>query len=155
SFTMKTKRHPAAGGRIAFQGQPGAYSDLACRHAYPGWETIPCASFEDAFAAVQRRPADPAMIPIDNPVAGPGADVHHLMPHPELHIVGEHFHRVDHHLLAPRGATLKTIKTVPSHVHALDQCRRAVRKLGLKRVVAADTAGSAADVAHGGDITQA
>jgi prephenate dehydratase len=143
------------GGRIAFQGQPGAYSDLACRTAYPGWETMPCPGFEDAFAAVQRGRADLAMIPIENSVAGRVAEIHQLLPHAELHIIGEHFQRVEHHLLAPRGASLKTIKTVQSHVQALDQCRGTTRKLGLKRVVAADTAGSAAEVAKAGDITRA
>jgi prephenate dehydratase len=141
--------------RIAFQGQPGAYSDLACRNAYPGMETLPCASFEDAFAAVKDGRAKLAMIPIENSVAGRVADVHHLMPHSKLKIVAEHFQRVNHHLLAPKGATLKTLKTVQSHVQALDQCRNTTRKLGLKRVVGADTAGSAADVARSGDITRA
>ena len=96
--------------RIAFQGQPGAYSDLACRNAYPGMETLPCASFEDAFAAVKDGRAKLAMIPIENSVAGRVADVHHLMPHSKLKIVAEHFQRVNHHLLAPKGATLKTLK---------------------------------------------
>jgi prephenate dehydratase len=141
--------------RIAFQGQPGAYSDLACRNAYPGMETLPCASFEDAFAAVKDGRAKLAMIPIENSVAGRVADVHHLMPHSKLKIVAEHFQRVNHHLLAPKGATLKTLKTVQSHVQALDQCRNTTRKLGLKRVVGADTAGAAADVAKSGDITRA
>ena len=141
--------------RIAFQGQPGAYSDLACRRAFPGWETLPCPGFEDAFAAVRNRRAELAMIPIENSVAGRVADVHQLLPHSELHIVGEHFQRVEHHLLAMRGASLRTIKTVESHVHALDQCRTVIRKLGLKRVVAADTAGSAAEVARAGDPTRA
>lgn len=141
--------------RIAFQGQPGAYSDLACRNAYPEMETLPCASFEDAFAAVKDGRAQLAMIPIENSVAGRVADVHHLMPHSNLKIVAEHFQRVNHHLLAPKGASLKTIKTVQSHVQALDQCRNTTRRLGLKRVVGADTAGSAAEVAKSGDITRA
>ena len=93
--------------RIAFQGQPGAYSDLACRNAYPGLETLPCASFEDAFAAVKDGRAELAMIPIENSVAGRVADVHHLMPHSKLKIIAEHFQRVNHHLLAPKGATLE------------------------------------------------
>jgi prephenate dehydratase len=152
---MTARKHPAAPGRIAFQGQPGAYSDLACRSAFPGWETVPCAGFEDAFATVQRGKAELAMIPIENSVAGRVAEIHQLLPHAELHIVGEHFQRVEHHLLAPRGASLKTVKTVQSHVQALDQCRATIKKLGLKRVVAADTAGSAAEVAHSGDITRA
>lgn len=141
--------------RIAFQGVPGAYSDLSCRHAYPKLSTLPCASFEDAFAAVRDGRARLAMIPIENSVAGRVADVHHLMPRAGLHIIGEHFQRVNHHLLAVKGASLKTLKTVTSHVQALDQCRRSIRKLGLKRVVGADTAGSAKDVAAAGDPTRA
>ncbi len=141
--------------KIAFQGQPGAYSDLACRTAYPGMETLPCPGFEDAFEAVRTGRAKFAMIPIENSVAGRVAEPHQLMPHAELHIVGEHFQRVEHHLLAPPGATLKTIKTVQSHVQALDQCRKSTRALGLKRVVGADTAGSAAEIAKAGDLTRA
>ncbi|HEX6979156.1 MAG TPA: prephenate dehydratase [Alphaproteobacteria bacterium] len=148
-------RKRTAPPRIAFQGQPGAYSDLACRHAFPELETLPCASFEDAFAAVRDGRARLAMIPIENSVAGRVADVHHLMPHSNLKIVAEHFQRVNHHLLAPKGASLKTIRTVQSHVQALDQCRGTIRALGLQRVVGADTAGSAAEVAKSGDITRA
>ena len=141
--------------RIAFQGLPGAYSDLSCRHAYPACETLPCATFEDAFRAVSDGRADLAMIPIENSVAGRVADVHHLMPNAGLKIVGEHFQRVNHHLLAVPGASLETIKTVHSHVQALDQCRKTIRALKLQRVVAPDTAGAAADVAKSGDITRA
>jgi prephenate dehydratase len=141
--------------KIAFQGQPGAYSDLACRTAYPRMETLPCPGFEDAFEAVRTGRATLAMIPIENSVAGRVAEPHQLMPHAELHIVGEHFQRVEHHLLAPPGATLKTLKTVQSHVQALDQCRKSTRRLGLKRVVGADTAGSAAEIAKAGDVTRA
>ena len=140
---------------IAFQGEPGAYSDLACRTACPEMATLPCDTFEDTFAAVGEGRAAKAMIAIDNSVAGRVADVHHLMPESGLHIVGEHFQRVVHHLLAPKGATLQTLKTVHSHVHALPQCRKLIRELGLKAVVHADTAGAAADVARRGDPTQA
>ena len=140
---------------IAFQGEPGAYSDLACRTACPDMATLPCDTFEDTFAAVGEGRAGKAMIAIDNSVAGRVADVHHLMPESGLHIVGEHFQRVVHHLLAPKGATLQTLKTVHSHVHALPQCRKLIRELGLKAVVHADTAGAAADVAKLGDPTQA
>ncbi|MBI3452583.1 MAG: prephenate dehydratase [Rhodospirillales bacterium] len=148
---MKRKSPP----RIAFQGQPGAYSDLACRTAFSKLETLPCASFEDAMAAVRDGRARHAMIPIENSVAGRVADVHHLLPHAGLHIVAEHFQRVNHHLLAPKGATLKTVRTVQSHVQALDQCRATLRKLGLKRAIGADTAGSAAEVAEAGDVSRA
>jgi len=140
---------------IAFQGESGAYGDLACRTAYPQMATLPCATFEDTFAAVGEGRAAKAMIAIDNSLAGRVADVHHLMPESGLHIVAEHFQRVVHHLLAPKGATLQTLKTVHSHVHALPQCRRLIRELGLKAVVHADTAGAAADVAKLGDPTQA
>lgn len=140
---------------IAFQGQPGAYSDLACRSAYPKLKTLPCPSFEDAFAAVQKGRARLAMIPIENSTAGRVADAHHLMPNAGLHIIGEWFQPVHHQLLAIRSATLKTIKTVESHVQALDQCRAVSRKFGLKRIVAADTAGSAAEIARAGDPTRA
>jgi prephenate dehydratase len=136
---------------IAFQGAPGAYSDLACRTAHPEMATLPCATFEEAFAAVRDGRAALAMIPIDNSVAGRVADIHHLLPDSGLHIVGEHFQKVVHHLLAPRGATLAGLKAVHSHVHALPQCRRLINELGLKAVVHADTAGAAADVAERND----
>ncbi len=141
--------------RIVFQGEPGANSDLACREAYPAHTPVPCATFEDAFAAVRNGTAELGMIPIENSVAGRVADIHHLMPHSGLHIVAEHFMPVRHQLLAPRGATLKTIKTVESHVHALGQCRKAIRQLGIRPIVAADTAGSAREVAEAGDVTRA
>jgi prephenate dehydratase len=149
---MPQRKPPA---RIAFQGVPGAYSHLACKAARPAFEPLPCPSFEDAFEAVRRGRAALAMIPIENSVAGRVAEIHHLIPEAGLHIVGEHFQRVNHHLLAPRGASLATIRTVQSHVQALDQCRETMKKLGLKRVVGADTAGSAAEIARAGDPTRA
>src|SRR5205823_143159 len=109
---------------IAFQGAHGAYSDLACRTAYPAMTSLACATFEEAFVAVRERSAELAMIPIDNSVAGRVADIHHLLPDSGLHIVGEHFQPVVHHLLAVPGATLAGLKTVHSHIHALPQCRR-------------------------------
>jgi prephenate dehydratase len=139
---------------IAFQGAPGAYSDLACRTAQPAMATLPCATFEEAFAAVREGQAALAMIPIDNSVAGRVADIHHLLPDSGLHIVGEHFQQVVHHLLAPKGATIAGLKTVHSHVHALPQCRRLISELGLKPVVHADTAGAAADVAARNDRSE-
>ncbi|HEY1300754.1 MAG TPA: prephenate dehydratase [Stellaceae bacterium] len=136
---------------ISFQGAPGAYSDLACRNVFPAITTLPCAQFEDAFAAVREGRAQLAMIPIENSVAGRVADIHHLMPESGLYIIGEHFERVNHQLLAVPGATLSTIRTVRSHVQALSQCRRLIRSLGLDPVVAADTAGAAAEIAARGD----
>src|SRR5438045_1152315 len=140
---------------IAFQGQPGAYSDLACRHVFPAMTTLPCAAFEDAFAAVREGRAALAMIPIENSVAGRVADIHHLMPDSGLFIIGEHFERVNHHLLGLPGAKLDAVRTVRSHVHALSQCRDFIRAHGLTPVVAADTAGSAAEIKERGDPTVA
>src|SRR6266478_3680194 len=138
---------------IAFQGQPGAYSDLACRHVFPAMTTLPCAAFEDAFAAVRESQAGLAMIPIENSVAGRVADIHHLMPDSGLFIIGEHFERVSHHLLALPGARLDQIRTVRSHIQALSQCRNFIRAQGLQPVVRADTAGSAAEIKELGDPT--
>ena len=136
---------------IAFQGVPGAYSDLACRAAQPTMTTLPCASFEDAFAAVKNGDARLAMIPIENSLAGRVADIHHLLPEAGLHIIGEHFQRVNHRLMAPKGANLAGLKTVSSHVQALSQCRNFIKQHGLKAVVRADTAGSAEEIAQQGD----
>ena len=95
---------------IAFQGAPGAYSDLACRSERPEMQTLPCNSFEDAFAAVRDGKAALAMIPIENSVAGRVADIHHLLPESGLYIVGEHFLRVRHQLLARPGASGSTVR---------------------------------------------
>ncbi len=140
---------------IAVQGAPGAYSDLSCRSAYPAMTTLPCASFEDTFAAVRDGKAALAMIPIENSIAGRVADIHHLLPESGLHIIAEHFQRVNHQLLAPKGATLAGLKTVHSHVQALSQCRNLLRKLGVRPVVHADTAGAAAEIAARGDPSEA
>ncbi len=138
---------------IAFQGFLGAYSHIACHARFPRMTALPCAGFEDAFAAVQQGQAKLAMIPVDNSVAGRVADIHHLLPHSGLFIIGEHFERVNHQLLAVPGAKLENLKRVESHVHALGQCRTFIRKHRLKAIVGADTAGSARDVAERGDPT--
>ncbi len=140
---------------IAFQGVPGAYSNLACRAAYPDLEPLSCATFEDAFAAVADGKAGRAMIPIENSLGGRVADIHHLLPESGQYIVAEHFQRVEHHLLAPKGATLDSIETVFSHEQALAQCRGLIRDLNLKAVVRPDTAGAAKEVAERGDPTEA
>jgi len=149
------KRNNSRRRKIAYQGEPGANSHIACREAYRDMEPLPCPTFEDAFAAVRSGRAALAMIPIDNSVAGRVADIHHLMPASGLHIVAEWFLPVQHQLMALKGATLKTVKTVESHVHALGQCRSIIRKLRLRAVVAADTAGAAREVAETGDVTRA
>jgi prephenate dehydratase len=141
--------------KIAFQGEPGANSHIAILEAYPDAEPLPCATFEDALAAISSTEADLGMIPIENSVAGRVADIHHLLPASGLFIVGEWFLPIRHQLMAPKGAKLSDIKTVESHVHALGQCRRIIRKLGLKPIVAADTAGSARDIASRNDRSTA
>ncbi len=140
---------------VAFQGWPGANSDLACRQVFPGKTTLPCTSFEAVFAAVRDGRARTAMIPVENSVAGRVADIHNLLPGSGLSIVGEHFQRVIHHLLAVPGASLTDLKRVHSHVHALGQCKTFIRALGLEPVVHADTAGAAKMVAELGDRSQA
>jgi prephenate dehydratase len=141
--------------KISFQGELGANSHIACDEAYPGYEPVPCPTFEDAFAAVASGRADLGMIPIENSVAGRVADIHHLMPTAKLHIIAEHFLPIRNQLMAPNGATLKGLKTVESHIMALGQCRNYIRKLGIKALVAADTAGAAKEVAERGDPTRA
>ena len=141
--------------RIAFQGAHGAYSDMACRMVFPDFVTVPCPSFEDTFAAVRDGEAHNAMIPIDNSSAGRVADIHHLLPDSGLHIVGEHFQPVNHHLLGVAGARLEGIRKVHSHIQALSQCRQYLRGRGLEPVVHADTAGAAAEVAERGDPAEA
>ncbi len=144
----------AADNIIAFQGRPGAYSHLACREVHPDMDVLACVSFEDVFAAVEGGQARLAMLPIENSLAGRVADVHHLMPHSSLHIVGEHFQRVNHHLLGVPGATLEGLKAAHSHVQALGQCRAALRDLGIQPVSHTDTAGAAQDIAERGDPQQ-
>lgn len=141
--------------RIAYQGEPGANSHQVCRQHYPDWDTLPCASFEDVFAAVEAGEADLAMIPIDNSIAGRVADIHHFLPDSGLHIIAEHFLRIRFHLLGVPGATLDQVKTVHSHVHALGQCRKVIREHGLVPHISGDTAGAAREVAEAGDPTQA
>ena len=145
----------AASRRIAYQGEPGANSHLVCQQAYPDWEPLACASFEDAFAAVENGDADLAMIPIDNSIAGRVADIHHFLPTSSLKIVGERFLRIQFALMALPDASIASLRTVHSHVHALGQCRGVIRELGLIPVVAGDTAGAAREVAEHGDPTQA
>ena len=133
---------------IAFQGRPGAYSDLACRTAYPGRPTLPCDTFELAIEAVHDGRAALAMLPCENSLAGRVPDIHALLPGSGLSIVGEHFQRVEHCLLAPHGASVAGLRRVHSHAVALGQVRSLLRELGLHAVVEADTAGSAQLVAE-------
>jgi prephenate dehydratase len=145
--------HGAA--RVAYQGEPGSNSHLVCTQRFSASEALPCASFEDVFAAVELGRADLGVIPIDNSLAGRVADIHHFLPTSPLHIVGEHFLRIRFALLGVPGATLESLRTVHSHVHALGQCRRIIREHGLAPVISGDTAGAAREVAEAGDPARA
>ena len=140
---------------IAFQGVPGAYSDLACRAAYPGRNTLPCPSFEAAMAAVREGRAALAMLPCENSLAGRVPDIHRLLPESGLHVVAEHFERVEHCLLAPRGATMDTLRRLHSHPVALGQVLNLIRENGFVPVIEADTAGAAQIVAERGGVEDA
>ncbi|WP_026555253.1 prephenate dehydratase [Arthrobacter sp. 35W] len=139
---------------IAYQGEPGSNSHLACTEKYPDFESMPCASFEDAFAEVTSGRAQLAMIPIENTLAGRVADIHTLLPETTLQIIGEHYLRIRFNLLAIPGGTIEQATEVHSHVHALGQCRKLIREFGLKPVINGDTAGSARDVAKWNDPTK-
>lgn len=128
---------------------------MVCQREYPELEAVPCASFEDVFAAVEAHDADLAMIPIDNSLAGRVADIHHFLPTSSLHIVAEHFLRIRFHLMALPGVGIDEIRTVHSHVHALGQCRKIIREHGLVPVISGDTAGAAREIAEAGDPTMA
>ncbi len=142
-------------GRIAFQGEPGAYSHQACRETYPEMEALPCKTFEDAIETVRKGTADLAMLPVENSTYGRVADIHRLLPESGLHIVGEAFVRVHINLLGVRGARLDQVKRAISHTVLLGQCRGFLRENGIDWITGADTAGSAHLVAEQGDPEEA
>jgi len=156
-MTVQNKKTPKLDpeNTVAFMGAAGANGDLACRQKYPYMHTLPCASFEDVFAAVAEGKAALGLIPIENSQAGRVAEIHQLLPKVKLHIVGEHFQHVEHHLLAPKGATLATVKDAYSHPQGLLQCRNNLRELKLNTHSYASTAQAAADVAQWNDPTKA
>ncbi|MGM9471203.1 prephenate dehydratase [Pseudarthrobacter sp. YS3] len=140
--------------KIAYQGEPGANSNIACMQMFPQLESVPCASFEDAFELVSSGEAELAMIPIENSIAGRVADIHILLPQSRLQIVGEFFLPIHFDLLGIPGSTIEAATEVHSHIHALGQCRRLIREHGLKPVIAGDTAGSAREVREWNDPTK-
>ncbi|GAC1328608.1 MAG: prephenate dehydratase [Beijerinckiaceae bacterium] len=140
---------------IAYQGERGANSHIACRDVYPDWEPLACATFEDAFAAISEGRAELGMIPIENSIAGRVADIHHFLPTAGLKIVAEYFLPIHFQLMAPRGAKLADLRHVHSHIHALGQCRKIIRRLGLTAHVSGDTAGAAREVAEWNDPSRA
>lgn len=137
--------------KIVYQGEPGAYSNLACSQFYPGFEPVACPSFAKAFAQVRSGEAHCAMIPVENTVAGRVSDIYHLLPDGGLHIIGERYLPVHHQLLGIKGAALTDIQTARSHHMALGQVRKFLTKHDIDAVVDVDTAGAARKVAAAGD----
>jgi prephenate dehydratase len=140
---------------IAFQGVPGANSDMACRQAYPYMETLPCATYEETLKAVESGKAYLCMIPIENSKAGRVAEIHNLLPETNLYIVGEYFQKIHHQLAAPKNASLETVKTVYSYPQALMQCRKVLLEYSYKEEASSNTAKAAKDVAEWNDPTKA
>lgn len=140
--------------KIAFQGAKGAYSDMACHQLFPNAQTTACISFDMAFETLKNGDADLAVIPIENTLAGRVADVHHLLPTSNLHIIGEHFLPIRHCLLGVSGTKLSHITDVYSHVHALPQCRNFIKQHTLTSHIHADTAGAAEKIMNDGDKSQ-
>lgn len=138
-------------GRIAYQGEKGANSDIACAEVYPGMEAVPFRTFEDVFNAVDSGDCDLAMIPIENTIAGRVADIHHLLPASKLSIIGEHFLPIRFQLMALPGVKLEEITRARSHAMGLGQCRRFLREHKIEAIAAADTAGAARQVKEAGE----
>jgi len=139
--------------KIAYQGEPGAFSHAAANQVFPGAVPLPCTTFEDTIAAVQNGAADHAVVPVENSLYGRIADIHHLLPESGLYIIGEHFLRIEMNLLGIKGAPLSGVTAVQSLSVALGQCRRFIQEHRLRTVNAVDTAGSAREVAERGDPT--
>ena len=137
--------------RIAYQGEPGANSHIACNAAHPEMEPMPCRTFEDCFAVVERGEAELAMIPVENTIAGRVGDIHHLLPNSDLQIIGEMYLPIRFQFMVKPGTPLSDIRKAKSHIMGLGQCRNFLRKHSIEAVVAADTAGAAKEVANSPD----
>ncbi|KIC45309.1 prephenate dehydratase [Ruegeria sp. ANG-S4] len=137
--------------RIAFQGEPGAYSHEACRTARPDMDALPCRTFEDVIESVRSGEAELAMLPVENSTYGRVADIHRLLPHSGLHIIEEAFVRVHINLLAVPGATLDDITEAHSHLVLLPQCAGFLKEHGIRGRVSPDNARAAREVAEAGD----
>ncbi|HEX2816719.1 MAG TPA: prephenate dehydratase [Phenylobacterium sp.] len=142
-------------GRIAFQGELGANSHEACTAAFPDYQPVPHATFEEAFDAIKTGDCQLGMIPVENSIAGRVADVHHLLPSSGLKIIGERFKPIHFHLMANPGVALDDVKTVASMAIALGQCRKFVRRHRLKTESVGDTAGAARMLSQHPDPTRA
>ncbi|MGO3345160.1 MAG: prephenate dehydratase [Marinomonas sp.] len=128
---------------VAYQGEPGAYSHLACKHTFPNWKSVNCATFTDALQMVEQGDAYYAMIPVENSTAGRVEEIYRELRRTQLYVVKEHFEPINHCLIARHGMTLNQIKRIGSHPQALAQCDANIKALGAKNVAMYDTAGAA------------
>ncbi len=144
-----------ANNTIAFQGEPGAFSNVACGDVYPHMQPLPCPTFEDTLLAVQSGAAKLAMIPVENSLYGRITDIHHLLPQSNLYIIAEYFLPIRMQLLGLPGAALEDIRDVYSLSVALGQCRRFIRDHNLRTHATADTAGSARLIKESRDTSRA
>ena len=139
--------------KVAFQGEKGAYSHLACLEIFPNADAIACSTFEETFQLAKDNSEYKIVIPIENSLAGRVADIHYLIPKYKLQIHAEHFQKVTHNLLGIKGSKIKDIKTVRSHSQAIGQCNKMISENKLKPVISADTAGSAKFISEKKDKT--
>ena len=139
--------------KIAFQGEKGAYSHLACLEVFPNADAIACSTFEETFQLAKDNSEYKIVIPIENSLAGRVADIHYLIPKYKLQIHAEHFQKVTHNLLGIKGSKIKDIKTVRSHSQAIGQCNKMISENKLKPIISADTAGSAKFISEKKDKT--
>lgn len=142
-------------GRIAFQGELGAYSHQACTQARPDMQAVPCQTFEDVVELARSGEVDLGMLAVENSTYGRVADVHSLLPKAGLHIVDEAFVRVHVNLLGVRGATLDQITEAHGHVVIIPQCAGFLKAHGIKGKVSTDNARAAREVAELGDPSRA
>jgi len=139
--------------KVAFQGEKGAYSHLACLEVFPNTAAVACSTFEETFQLAKDNSEYKIVIPIENSLAGRVADIHYLIPKYKLQIHAEHFQKVTHNLLGIKGSKLKDIKTVRSHSQAIGQCSKMISENKIKPIISADTAGSAKFISEKKDKT--
>ena len=133
---------------VVYQGEPGAYSHLACKHCFPEWQMVNCASFSQALAKVEEDAAHYAMIPVENSTAGRVEEIYRELKGTQLYVVKEHFEPINHCLIAQPGMRYEDIQHVGSHPQALAQCERHIREMGATPVAMYDTAGAAKHLAE-------
>ena len=141
--------------KLAFQGELGAYSHIACNSLFKDADVKTCATFEETFKTAFEDESYKIVIPLENSLAGRVADIHYLLPKYKLQIHGEHFQVVEHNLLAKKEAEMKDIKSVRSHAQAIGQCQKIIMQNKYQTIISADTAGSAKELSEGKDKTVA